>query len=256
MKQLSKTELAIMNGKTLFTSRIKQANRETMAKTELLIKKSTNVKLGKKVTKGKWKGFPIFTLTLEERATCPKSCQHWATCYGNNMMYAYRYEAGIDLENMLEIELANLQAKHPNGFLVRLHILGDFYSVGYVAKWAKWLSMYPALHVYGYTANQPNATDPLEKSIGQALLSLSENCSSRWALRFSGNFERNTMTALSVDDTRTKVMLKHKQAFQCPTQISKETGKLAEKGQETLVPDCGACGLCWQASKPVTFITH
>ena len=40
MKQLSKTELAIMNGKTLFTNRIKKANRDTMAKTELLIKKS------------------------------------------------------------------------------------------------------------------------------------------------------------------------------------------------------------------------
>ena len=89
MKQLSKTEIAVMNGKTLFTNRIKKANRDTMAKSELLIKKSTNVKLGKKVTKGKWKGFPIFTLTLEERATCPKSCQHWATCYGNNMLYAY-----------------------------------------------------------------------------------------------------------------------------------------------------------------------
>ena len=128
MKQLSKTEIAVMNGKTIFTNRIKQANRETMAKSELLIKKSTNVKLGKKVTKGKWKGFPIFTLTLEERATCPRSCQHWATCYGNNMMYAYRYEAGLALENMLEIELADLQAKHPKGFLVRLHILGDFYQ--------------------------------------------------------------------------------------------------------------------------------
>jgi hypothetical protein len=256
MKQLTKTEIAVMNGKTIFTNRIKQANRETMAQTELLIKKSTNVKLGKKVTKGKWKGFPIFTLTLEERATCPKSCQHWATCYGNNMMYAYRYEAGLALENMLEIELADLQAKHPNGFLVRLHILGDFYSVGYVAKWAKWLGQFPALHVYGYTANQPNAIDPLEKAIGQALLSLSQNCPERWALRFSGNFEYETMTALSADDQRSIDMIEGKKAFQCPTQISKATGKMAKKGQETLVPDCGACGLCWQASKPVVFLTH
>ena len=255
-QQLSKTKLAAINGKTLFINRIKEANRDTMGKTELLIKKSTNIKLGKKVTKGKWKGFSIFTLTLEERATCPKSCAHWSDCYGNNMMYAYRYTAGPALETMLELELEQLQAKHPKGFLVRLHILGDFYSVGYVAKWAKWLSQFPALHVYGYTANQPDATDLKERSIGLALLSLSENCFDRWAIRFSGNFERKEMTALSNDDNRSVKMIANKQAFQCPTQIAKETGKLALKGQETLVSDCGACGLCWQASKPVVFITH
>ncbi len=52
-------------------------------KTENLIKKSTNVKLGKKVTKGIYKGYPIFTLTLEERKTCPRSCKHWNNCYGD-----------------------------------------------------------------------------------------------------------------------------------------------------------------------------
>lgn len=256
MKNLSKTELAAMNGRTIFQNRIKQADRETMGKSELLIKKSTNVKLGKRVTKGKWKGFPIFTLTLEERATCPRSCAHWADCYGNNMMYAFRYEAGPSLEAMLETELAELQRKHPNGFLVRLHILGDFYSVGYVAKWAKWLSMFPALHVYGYTANQPDAADKTERAIGQALLSLLDNCGERWAIRFSGNFNRADMTANSADDSRAMDAVNAKQAFLCPTQISKVTGKYAAKGEETLVPDCGACGLCWSASKPVVFITH
>ena len=256
MKNLSKTELATMNGRTIFQNRIKQADRQTMAASELLIKKSTNVKLGKRVTKGKWKGFPIFTLTLEERATCPRSCAHWADCYGNNMMYAFRYEAGPALETMLETELAELQRKHPNGFLVRLHILGDFYSVGYVAKWAKWLGMFPALHVYGYTANQPNASDKTERAIGQALLTLLDHCGERWAIRFSGNFDRSTMTANSADDSRAMDAVNDKQAFLCPTQISKETGRYAAKGEETLVPDCGACGLCWTASKPVVFITH
>ena len=256
MKNLSKTEIAVMTGKTIFQNRIKQADRSAMAASELLIKKSTNVKLGKRVTKGKWKGFPIFTLTLEERATCPRSCAHWADCYGNNMMYAFRYQAGPELEAMLEIELAELQRKHPNGFLVRLHILGDFYSVGYVAKWAKWLGMFPALHVYGYTANQPDAADDTERAIGQALLSLSDNCGTRWAVRFSGNFDRPTMTANSADDARAIAAVTAKQAFICPTQISKTTGKYAAKGEETLVPDCGACGLCWTASKPVVFITH
>lgn len=256
MKTLSKTELARMNGTTVFTNKVYTADRATMGKTETLIKRSTNVKLGKKVTKGKFKGFPIFTLTLEERATCPRSCAHWADCYGNNMMYAYRYQAGPALENMLELELTELQRKYPAGFLVRLHILGDFYSVGYVAKWAKWLGQFPALHVYGYTANQPDAADPKERAIGLALLSLSDMGSTRWAVRFSGNFIRPTMTANSYDDPQAVAAVTAKQAFVCPTQISKVTGKLAKKDEETLVPDCGACGLCWSASKPVVFLTH
>ena len=256
MKTLSKTEIAIANAKTVFGNRVKQASRETMGKTELLIKRSTNVKLGKTITKGKFAGFPIYTLTLEERATCPRSCAHWADCYGNNMMYAYRYAAGPALEAMLETELAELQRKHPRGFMVRLHILGDFYSVSYVAKWAAWLGKFPALHIYGYTANQPNADDKQEREIGQAILSLRNACPDRFAIRFSGNFDDATWTANSYDDQRAVAAVQAKQAFLCPTQISKATGKYAKKDEETLVPDCGACGLCWTAQKPVVFITH
>jgi hypothetical protein len=242
MKTLTKTELAVTAGRTVFKNRVKQADRATMGKTELLIKRSTNVKLGKKVTKGHLKGMPIYTLTLEERATCPRSCAHWADCYGNNMMYAYRYQAGPELENMLETELTELQRKHPNGFLVRLHVLGDFYSVGYVAKWAKWLGQFPALNIYGYTANQPDASDPTEQAIGQAIWSL-RSMSDRFQVRFSGNFNHDKMTANSADDPRAVQAVEDKQAFICPVQTDK-------------VSDCGACGLCWTSKKPVVFITH
>ena len=239
---LTKTQIAANAGKTLFQYRVKKADRSLMGKTELLIKKSTNAKLGKKVNKGKYKGFPIFTLTLEERATCPRSCVHWLTCYGNHMRYAYRYEAGPALEAMLEIELAELQRKHPKGFLVRLHILGDFYSVGYVAKWAGWLGKFPALHVYGYTANQPNATDKLERAIGQAILSLRDNCNGRFAVRFSGNFDDN-FAANSFDDIRSKQAIERKEAILCPEQTEQ-------------VNSCADCAVCWAANKPVIFQTH
>ena len=52
-------------------------------------------------------------------------------------MFAIRYNADDELIAMMESELHDLQAKYPNGFLVRLHVLGDFYSVSYVAQWAK-----------------------------------------------------------------------------------------------------------------------
>ena len=57
MKHLSKTELAIMNATTVFSKTVKDIN-NGLGKTENLIKKSTNIKLGKKVTKGIYKGMP------------------------------------------------------------------------------------------------------------------------------------------------------------------------------------------------------
>ena len=255
MKPLSKTEMAVLAGKSVYHNlRVKSVS-DGMAKSERAIKKSTNVKLGKKVTRGKLKGFPILTLTLEERATCPASCVHWSDCYGNNMMNAIRYQANESLIEQIESDLAYYQAKYPKGFLVRLHVLGDFYSVAYVAQWAKWLGMFPALHVYGYTANQFDAIDSNERAIGQAILSLRMACGIRFAVRFSGSYT-DEFAALSADDDRALQLLNDKQAFVCPTQISKETGNLAKKDEETLVSDCGACGLCWQASKPVVFLTH
>jgi len=251
---MTKTQIAIPTGKTLFPTKVKSVL-DGLGKTEKLIKRSTNIKLGKSVTKGKYKGFPIYTLTLEERATCPKSCAHWANCYGNNMPFATRYDVGPEFEKLLRDELKELQRKHPKGFLVRLHVLGDFYSVGYVAQWGSWLSEFPALHVYGYTANQFDASDANEKAIGQAILTIRENANGRFAIRFSGSFS-DTFAANSFDDTRAQKQVEQKQAFLCPTQIAKETGKLATRDQETLAPDCGACGACWQSQKTVVFLTH
>jgi len=239
MKQLSKTEVAILSGKTLFPNKIKTI--DELGKTENVIKKSTNKKLGKKVTKGKYKGFPIFTVTLEERATCPRSCFHWSTCYGNNMPFATRYAANDELLDRMEFELATLQAKHPKGFLVRLHVLGDFYSFAYVTRWAKWLSDFPALHVYGYTANQPDAKLNSERQIALAIKSLRDN-TGRFAVRFSGNFQ-DSFAANSFDDDKSKQSVNDKQSFICPVQTDKAS-------------DCGSCALCWQAKKPVVFLTH
>ena len=243
MKTLSKTELAVMMGRTLFPTTLKDTTTDTLGKTENVIKQSTNIKLGKRVTKGSLKGAKIFTVTLEERKTCPTSCAHWADCYGNNMPFATRYAANDDLENRMEKELAELQRKNPTGFLVRLHILGDFYSVGYVAKWAAWLTKFPALHVYGYTANQPDAIDAKERSIGQAIQTIRAASPLRFAVRFSGSFTETTMTALSADDERAAPLVEAKKAFICPVQLDKTAS-------------CGSCGACWSSTKPVVFLTH
>jgi hypothetical protein len=50
-------------------------------------------------------------------------------------------------------EVALLDIDHPNGFALRLHNLGDFYSTTYVDLWRKLLERHSALHVWGYTAH-------------------------------------------------------------------------------------------------------
>ena len=233
----TKTEIAIENGVSVFHAHKVKSVLDGMGKTERVIKKSTNIKLGKKVTKGIFKDMPIFTVTLEERATCSDTCLHWWTCYGNNMPFATRYEANDALTDAMEIELEELNRKHKNGFLVRLHVLGDFYSVEYVELWDKWLAQFDNLYVYGYSERKTGTP------IGDALNILRERWTSRFMVRVSGDFSLSTMTALSFDDNRAVTQIKNKQAFLCPVQEDKTDG-------------CGTCGLCWTAKKNVVFKTH
>ena len=65
---------------------------------------------------------------------------------------ARRVEAGPELEARLEREIEVLDVRHGGGFVVRLHVLGDFYSVEYVGLWRRLLRQYPTLRVFGYTA--------------------------------------------------------------------------------------------------------
>ena len=115
-----------------------------------VLKKSTNKKLLKTVIKGRFKGYEFLTLTLVERETCPEYCYHWEICYGNNMPFAHRFKHGKDLEERIKKEISEL---NPNkNYLIRLHILGDFYSIGYVQLWLDLLDQYLNIAIYGYTA--------------------------------------------------------------------------------------------------------
>jgi len=115
-----------------------------------VIKPSTNQKLGKKILRGKFKGAKIYTVTLEERATCFRGCEHWLDCYGNNMPFAHRIKVGASLIPRLNHEL-NVIDKKNKPYTIRLHVLGDFYSVEYVKFWIDQLNKRPLLSIYGYT---------------------------------------------------------------------------------------------------------
>ncbi len=177
-------------------------------------------KLGARVRKGAWKGMRIFSLTLEERATCPRTCKQWTNCYGNSMGLAKRYAHGPELEDRLVTELSWLQRRYKRGFVVRLHILGDFYSTRYVSLWRCALEAFPALRVFGYTARQPGTP------IGDAIARIRDAHWDRFAVRTSGAAV-GPRTEVVPD-----VLWKTETAILCP----------AQDGQ---TKNCGTCALCW-----------
>lgn len=220
---LKENHPAVVESRTLFPSQ-----RLTAFQAGRVLKSGMNSrKLGKTVTKGRWKGFPIFMLTLEERYTCPTRCLEWRSCYGNRSHWADRIEAGPALEAMLEEELRFLQHKHPQGFVVRLHNLGDFYSLEYIERWHSWLRKFPALHVWGYTAHDPSSI------MGRMLATPPWR---RWAMRFSGSVGERGTTVFGEEGPPPG-------GIACPEQ----TGKTA---------CCATCALCWGSVIPIAFRRH
>ena len=149
------------------------------------------------------------------------------------MHFAERMQAGSDLEWRLIREVALLETYHPNGFAVRLHNLGDFYSVGYVELWGRLLDRHSALHCWGYTARW-HSDDP----IAAALASLVDRGWDRFAIRFS-NAPSETCSTISVEHPYQVPP----DAILCPEQIGK-------------TESCSTCALCWATKRRIAFLQH
>ena len=196
---------------------------------QVLIDGINNAKTGGRVVKGPWAGMPIRILSLEERATCPTSCAVWAACYGNGMPFASRYRYDGALMAALDRELRQhaIARRSRRGFVVRLHVLGDFPDLPYVQQWEAWMDEIPALHVWGYTAHAESSP------IGSAIGEMNRIWPDRWAVRFSvaPSEEHSPMQSTViwnkpigrtvVDDT-----------LSCPQELGS-------------TDTCGSCGLCW-----------
>lgn len=202
--------------------------------TNLLVSGHSNVKIGRDVRKGKLKGYWIYTLGLEERATCPRSCQHWQTCYGNNMPFAKRVDhTDPQFLPMLEAEIEMLLQRHKKGILVRLHALGDFYSEMYVAFWWRMLETHERLAIYGYTARD-GWSDPIGVDIGSMCSKFGYRCMIR-----ESNGPWPGMSAISIAKPEDRPV----DAFICPEQT----------GQTRC---CATCAACWSTVKNVAFLEH
>lgn len=200
----------------------------------LLVSGHSNVKIGRDVRKGRFRGYWIFTLSLEERKTCPSSCAHWSDCYGNNMPFAKRIDhTDPQFLPVLEQEIETLlNARGRVGVLVRLHALGDFYSEAYVDFWRRMLAKHPRLAIYGYTARTPR------RAIGAAVVRMNNDYGQRCMIRFSDG-GRPTMSTLSITAKEDRPA----DAFVCPEQT----------GQTRC---CATCGACWSTEKNVAFLAH
>lgn len=200
----------------------------------VLVSGHSNVKIGRDVRKGKFKGYWIYTLTLEERATCPRSCHHWQDCYGNNMPWAKRVDHSDHraLCDAIEADINRLlSVRGRTGILVRLHALGDFYSVQYVEFWRTMLALHPRLAIYGYTARRD---DEIARSIALTKSLYPDRFRIRWS-----DGEAASDCTVSIENASQCPP----DAFVCPEQ----TGR---------VGTCAQCGACWSGDKNVAFLAH
>lgn len=224
---------AIVDGVTIFPKSVEDPS---LAAHVLMPGKHT-AKLGGRVEKGRWAGLPIYYLTLEERATCPRSCKVWDVCYGNNMHRVKRW-SHADLGALTDAIERDLAAIHPastrvpEGLVVRLHELGDFFSLEYVDWWRGALGRWPGLRVFGFTAWPPDS------EIGAAVDALNRDYADRWHVRFSHRPEKGRHGAAVVFPG-----MPEPEGVRCPEQ----TGR---------TENCGTCGLCWAMDKAVVFAAH
>lgn len=144
----------------------------------------------------------------------------------------------------LEMELTALAGKHPFGFAVRLHTLGDFYSADYVKFWGFMLDALPSLHLFGFTAYRAVADDEREAEIGAEVENLNVAHPKQSFIRFSG--EPGAGGSRVFDNAPPAGSAEGVGVIMCPAQ----TGETAA---------CATCGLCWNETawgKSIGFLRH
>jgi hypothetical protein len=231
--KLTASHPALTEARTIHTKAI----RPVMPDSVLLKPAADNAKLGKGysvIRKGAWRGMPLFTLTLPERSTCPPDCVRWEECYGNGMAFAHRWQPSPEFEAKLAQEVATLARFYPHGFVIRLHILGDFYSVEYVGQWLAMLAKHGALRVFGYTAR--HGFDPIWTMLERVRMLYGDRFWIRQSRNMSHDYSNPLLIYAAEEDTVPN-------AIACPEQ----TGA---------TDSCLSCGLCWSVKRTITFQDH
>ena len=229
----------MVKNRTLFPSTVVEVTRD--APDRILVSGQNNRKLGGTIVKGTYAGYALYGLSLEERATCPSTCSVRGYCYGNGMQMARRHRI-VDADvfyDRLTIEIGHLLKQHDRGIMIRLHVLGDFPSVEYVAFWSDILSEYDRVACYGYTHRLPKQG----AEIGNAIASLKAAQPDRFRIRWSSDVtEADSARIISYVPQAHRV----EQGIVCPAQVKEDAC-------------CASCAFCWEPKTRldnVAFIMH
>lgn len=231
---------ALTESRTLFPSTVVDVDDNFEG--NLLVSGENNRKLGKTITKGKFKGYALYGLSLEERATCPDDCSARAFCYGNGMQMARRHritEPGLFFA-FLEAEIYDILGEQ-DGLMVRLHVLGDFPDEEYVESWGDLLRRNPTLACYGYTHRKPRRLGG--DRIGDAIETLKREIPDRFRIRWSGT-KPQPDGAIIIDKVPDGARVGG--AIVCPAQTD-------------ATACCASCGLCWETAtrkETIAFVKH
>lgn len=238
VRGLPESHPAMVGNRTLFPSTVVTVTADTPDR--ILVSGVNNRKLGKTVAKGKFAGYALYQLSLEERATCPADCSLRSECYGSSMQFARRHRIGDPdvFFDRIETEIGDL-LKVETGLLIRLHVLGDFPSVEYVAFWADMLNQFETLAVFGYTHRQTAAWGGDE--IGDAIQAVKDSHPDRFRIRWSRTVSAPD-SAVVINYVPEKPRIDA--GIVCPAQTD-------------ATACCASCGLCWSAPHDtIVFIKH
>jgi hypothetical protein len=231
---------AMRENRTLFPSTVVTVTAD--APDRLLVSGRNNRKIGATVEKGKFKGYGIYCLSLEERATCPEDCSARGFCFGNGMQMARRHRIG-DADvffDRLGFEIMELLDEEPAGLSIRLHVLGDFPSVEYVSFWKEVLDENPNVMCWGYTHRAP--TNWGGDEIGDAIQAVKDAHPERFRIRWSTDVARPD-SAIILDHVPRGARGPN-QEIVCPAQTD-------------ATACCATCSLCWGApNENIGFIKH
>jgi hypothetical protein len=152
------------------------------------------------------------------------------------MPFGHRFDhTHPDFLQMLDRQLGSLNALHPRGFVMRLHVLGDFFSIPYVQFWVAAIEKYKALKVFGYTHHKSFS------AIGKTISNTNTYYPKQFRIRFSD--DTTTEFSAHVLPKNQQTLDKHTSGIICPEQLNK-------------TDSCATCTYCWSSDKPVHFIEH
>lgn len=233
---LRPSHAALVDNRTLFPSSVVAAADAP----RLLVSGKNQAKIGGRITKGPWAGLTVYCLTLEERATCPASCDLLDACYGNALPFARRHRDDGNMVKLLNEEIGTLLDQHRAGIAVRLHVLGDFYSAAYARAWLGLMRAHPGLHVFGFTAWQHGT------EIGDIVLGANRLRDGRWKIRCSVPSDRPIKAMQATTIWRQPEAPNVPEGLVCPASTHK-------------ADCCSTCALCWSPAaerKRIVFIGH